>query len=122
MQPSKDAARTAASKSCANDPGRENHIMRLTMTLPALAMTALAGCESVGPTTVNDGALFDVSPELGSMVAGIWVDPEGCDHWIIDDGREGYASPRVTPDGRPVCRPDAVPNTSNVVRTWAGSR
>ena len=26
------------------------------------------------------------------LVAGIWVDPNGCDHWIIDDGIEGYLS------------------------------
>lgn len=96
--------------------------MRLTITASALALTALAGCESVGPTTTTDGAFFDVTPQLTTMVAGIWVDPNGCDHWIIDDGLEGYASPRVTPDGRPVCRPDAVPNTSNVVRTIAGNQ
>ena len=23
---------------------------------------------------------------LTQLVAGIWVDPNGCDHWIIDDG------------------------------------
>ena len=47
---------------------------------------------------------------LSTLVAGIWVDPNGCDHWIIDDGVEGYLSERLTPDGRPVCSGVAPPN------------
>jgi hypothetical protein len=43
------------------------------------------------------------SHSLETLVAGIWIDPDGCDHWIIDDGVEGYLSPRLTPDGIPVC-------------------
>jgi len=34
----------------------------------------------------------------------IWIDPDGCEHWVMDDGFEGYMSPRRTRDGRPVCR------------------
>jgi len=48
---------------------------------------------------------------LTQLVAGIWVDPNGCDHWIIDDGIEGYLSERLTPDGRPVCSGVAPPST-----------
>jgi hypothetical protein len=48
---------------------------------------------------------------LSQLVAGIWVDPNGCDHWMIDDGLEGYLSERLTPDGRPVCSGVAPPNT-----------
>jgi len=33
----------------------------------------------------------------------IWIDPDGCEHWVMDDGAEGYMSPHVTRDGRPVC-------------------
>ncbi|WP_420858451.1 hypothetical protein [Marivivens marinus] len=50
--------------------------------------------------------------DLSNMVAGIWVDPNGCDHWIIDDGWEGYLSERLTPDGRPVCSGVAPPETA----------
>ena len=52
------------------------------------------------------------SKHLSQLVAGIWVDPNGCDHWIIDDGVEGYLSERLTPDGRPVCSGVAPPNTA----------
>jgi outer membrane protein OmpA-like peptidoglycan-associated protein len=34
----------------------------------------------------------------------IWVDPDGCEHWVMDDGAEGYMTPHVMPDGKPVCR------------------
>lgn len=33
----------------------------------------------------------------------IWIDPDGCQHWVMDDGFEGYMSPHRTRDGRPVC-------------------
>lgn len=49
---------------------------------------------------------------LTQLVAGIWVDPNGCDHWIIDDGIEGNLSERLTPDGRPVCSGIAPPSTA----------
>lgn len=37
-------------------------------------------------------------------VPGIWVDPDGCEHWVMDDGAEGYMSPHMTRQGTPVCR------------------
>lgn len=37
-------------------------------------------------------------------VPTIWVDPDGCEHWVMDDGTEGFMTPHVKPDGKPVCR------------------
>lgn len=34
----------------------------------------------------------------------IWVDPDGCEHWVMDDGVEGYMDPHLTRQGLPVCR------------------
>lgn len=34
----------------------------------------------------------------------IWVDPDGCEHWVMDDGVEGYMSPHVNRQGIPICR------------------
>lgn len=34
----------------------------------------------------------------------IWIDPDGCEHWVMDDGAEGYMTPHVTRQGIPVCR------------------
>jgi outer membrane protein OmpA-like peptidoglycan-associated protein len=36
-------------------------------------------------------------------VPTIWVDPDGCEHWVLDNGIEGYMTPNRTRDGRPVC-------------------
>ncbi|MFY0681069.1 MAG: OmpA family protein [Thalassovita sp.] len=33
----------------------------------------------------------------------IWVDPDGCQHWVMDDGAEGFMSPVLTRQGLPVC-------------------
>ncbi|MDX1820902.1 MAG: hypothetical protein ACLGIP_01320 [Alphaproteobacteria bacterium] len=70
---------------------------------------ALSGC-MVGPDKGNDRYLD--RKHLSQLVAGVWVDPNGCDHWIIDDGLEGYLSPRLQPDGAPVCSNAAPPGTA----------
>lgn len=33
----------------------------------------------------------------------IWTDPDGCEHWVMDDGFEGFMTPHVTRHGIPVC-------------------
>lgn len=33
----------------------------------------------------------------------IWTDPDGCEHWVMDDGLEGFMTPHVTRNGIPVC-------------------
>lgn len=56
-------------------------------------------------------ALIALALGLGAGEAGaqqraigtIWIDPDGCEHWVRDDGWEGYASNRLTRQGRPVC-------------------
>ena len=78
----------------------------------ALMVTAfiLAGCaENKVDKTVDRG--FD-SKDLTQLKAGIWIDPNGCDHWIIDDGAEGYLSQRLDKYGKPVCSGAAPPNTA----------
>lgn len=74
-------------------------IQRIMFAVASVA--ALAGCEGNGFDKTRDYGL-DSKP-LTKLVAGVWIDPDGCDHWIIDDGAEGYLSARETPDGKPVC-------------------
>ncbi|MEM6728470.1 MAG: OmpA family protein, partial [Pseudomonadota bacterium] len=31
----------------------------------------------------------------------IWVDPDGCEHWVMDDGWEGFMSLKVDRNGKP---------------------
>ncbi|MEC7258593.1 MAG: hypothetical protein VXW58_12305 [Pseudomonadota bacterium] len=85
--------------------------MRITTIIATgAALAALAGCtDTMGDMTLDRG--ID-SKNLGLLQAGIWVDPNGCDHWIIDDGLEGYLSQRLDPNGKPVCSGIAPPNTA----------
>ncbi|MFZ3581086.1 hypothetical protein ACOI1H_02795 [Loktanella sp. DJP18] len=68
------------------------------------------GLREIGPDKSIDRGVN--AHHLSTLVAGVWVDPNGCDHWIIDDGVEGYLSVRLTPDGLPVCSGVAPPNTA----------
>jgi hypothetical protein len=88
------------------------HVLAL-IAVPAL----LAGCGSqeggygvaIGPDKGYDRG-FD-HKHLSQLKAGIWIDPEGCDHWIIDDGLEGYLSGRYDDYGKPICSGAGEPNT-----------
>ncbi len=104
------------------------------IALCALASTTLSACW-VSPSTMIGGRMIrdDVAHDNGSimqpghalaeMIAGIWVDGNGCEHWIIDDGIEGYMTTRWGPDGKPYCPAGNIPyQTKGFKRTkWFGS-
>ncbi|OAN70364.1 hypothetical protein A8B78_20755 [Jannaschia sp. EhC01] len=88
--------------------------------LPLLiaAPLALMGCvenfEGVGPARVGPNGEPPVvaigedrgrdAGSLSRLEAGIYIDPDGCHIWMIDDGLEGYWSRRLDPrSGLPVC-------------------
>jgi hypothetical protein len=92
--------------------------------LPALAV-GLSACASGeffedverygGPDTVIAKASdsgTDADAKLVDGEAAIAYDPDGCQVWIIDDGVEGYSSPRFDPaTGLPVCDGKYPPGT-----------
>ena len=86
----------------------------LKLTALLLLPVALAACADFEATPSNKGV--DRGPigvkHLSQLQAGIWVDPTGCDHWIIDDGVEGYLSQRLDKYGKPVCSGIAPPNVA----------
>lgn len=104
--------------------------MKLKFGILSLAVTTvLSGCW-LSPETmmqgrvIRDDAAYDQGTfiqrghQLQEMIAGIWVDGNGCEHWIIDDGIEGYMSTRWGPDGLPYCPPGNVAySTKGFVRT-----
>ncbi len=87
--------------------------MKRTFLLMALCAFGVAACDGGNnPDKSRDRQTVDNSGDLANMRAGIWVSPDGCEFWIIDDGVEGYLSPRYQPgSNRPVCRdvPDDFP-------------
>ncbi|MEP1522071.1 hypothetical protein [Ascidiaceihabitans sp.] len=75
----------------------------------------ISACGEGGGGKVNTNKTIDYGfkkKDLSQLVAGVWVDPNGCDHWIIDDGIEGYLSQRLDQFGKPVCSGIAPPNTA----------
>jgi hypothetical protein len=100
---------------------------RLGLGLALLLATGLSGCgaytegwgfegtqpysgpDSVIATGQDQGTDND---ELIDGEAAIAYDPDGCQVWIIDDGVEGYSSPRFDPKtGMPVCDGKYPPGT-----------
>jgi hypothetical protein len=57
----------------------------------------------------------DAGTDTGTLIDGeaaIAYDPDGCQVWIIDDGLEGYSSPRYDPKtGLPICDGKYPPGT-----------
>ena len=71
--------------------------------LIVVTAAGLAACERTG----DDNSVTDSGVDGGFLrdgVANVWVDPDGCQHWYIDDGIEGYMSPRLNRDGTPKCQ------------------
>lgn len=82
--------------------------VKLVTVLPLVGI--MAACTPVGPDKSRDGMID--RRHLSQMKAGIWVDPNGCDHWIIDNGVEGFLSPRLDKYGKPVCSGVAPPTVA----------
>lgn len=73
----------------------------------------LMSCEGIGGNRSDKTRDYGFdNKHLSELRAGIWIDPNGCDHWIIDDGLEGYLSQRLDRDGKPVCSGTALSNTA----------
>ncbi len=89
--------------------------MKVTKVFALIAVAGLTSACSSGHGVVGPNKSLDRgtdSKDLSQLTAGIWVDPNGCEHWIIDDGVEGYADLRRTPDGKPVCNSELPRNVA----------
>ena len=83
----------------------------MKIALIAVAGFGLAACDLDDKNDKTVDRFID-SKDLSELKAGIWIDPNGCDHWIIDDGIEGYLSQRLDKFGKPVCSGAGAPNTA----------
>lgn len=72
--------------------------MRLAAGAALVAAMALQGAAVSAQTKSQSGR------DGGQYIPTIWVDPDGCEHWVMDDGVEGYMTPHTTRQGIPVCR------------------
>lgn len=71
-----------------------------------IAAVVLAAGAMIASSAVAQEGLFGNRRKATNerYVPGIWIDPDGCEHWAMDDGVEGYMSPHVNRQGIPVCR------------------
>ena len=93
-----------------------NAITKAARGLAGLAMIAALGLQ----TSVSSAQ----TPSQGGRDQGIylptiWVDPEGCEHWVMDDGAEGYMTPHTNRQGIPVCRRGNVCGVMNTDQFFA---
>ncbi|WP_224824808.1 hypothetical protein [Cognatishimia sp. MH4019] len=94
--------------------------MKLLKATLVLALgVAVSGCANErllreGPRNTIDKTVDAGrdTKDLSQLKAGVWIDPNGCDHWIIDDGVEGYLSARLDKYGKPVCSGAAPPGVA----------
>ncbi|WP_323007403.1 hypothetical protein [Pseudorhodobacter sp.] len=89
------------------------------------AIAALAACtDGLSPYDGNPNTVIATGIDKGRDTgvlnngrAAIAYDPDGCQNWVIDDGVEGYASPRFDPvSGLPICNNLYPPGT--VIRDY----
>ena len=67
----------------------------MTIRLGVAFSASLAWAVAVAqPVAAQEGLSYEPT---------IWIDPDGCEHWVMDDGFEGFMSPHRNRDGTPVC-------------------
>lgn len=72
--------------------------------------SAAAGLAATIALLAGTAGAEALSGDLDNLSPQIWVDPNGCQHWLLDDGVEGYLTARRNRDGTPVC-PGVTPAT-----------
>lgn len=87
-----------------------------TSAVLAIALTVLTAMPQTADAQGFFARLFGGGTDTGNLRATIWVDPDGCEHWTIDDGIEGYMSQHLDANGKPVCR--AVAPNKGICKTF----
>jgi len=98
--------------------------MKKLHSVSAVALLMLvSACSEYGPKpdqSVDRG--LDGGPLEKKVVWGVYIDPDGCDVWMADDGIEGYAVTRLEPrTGARVCS-GVLPNGYAAEHKRGGSK
>ena len=76
----------------------------ISKAIRAMAGIALVAALALQSSTADAQTKSQEGRDKGVYIPTIWVDPDGCEHWVMDDGSEGYMTPHTTRQGIPVCR------------------
>lgn len=88
-----------------------------TAAASAFAVAVAVGLTAAPATAQELNGVGRVTSERYAPT--VWVDPDGCEHWVMDDGVEGYMTPHVTRQGIPVCRRGNVCGVMNSDQLFA---
>ncbi|MBR9652602.1 OmpA family protein [Thalassobius aquimarinus] len=89
------------------------------------AFRSAFACAVVSVMGFTGTVQYAAAQDTGQTITGekylptIWIDPDGCEHWVMDDGAEGYMSPHVNRQGIPVCRRGDVCGVMNSDQLFA---
>ncbi len=83
------------------------------LTMSVLGLALIAGQAQAQDTRVIQGERY---------VPTIWIDPDGCEHWVMDDGAEGFMDARRTRDGAAVCHRSEICGVMNTDQLFATDR
>jgi len=72
---------------------------KLRAAAGGIVVAALAFGSLSAPALAQDPRIIPAE----RYTPNIWIDPDGCEHWAMDDGAEGFMGPRRLRDGSPVC-------------------
>ncbi|WP_299848722.1 OmpA family protein [uncultured Roseovarius sp.] len=78
--------------------------MKPTSARAVLRGVAVIACSVAISASAGWAQSSGKTSKVEKYIPTIWVDPDGCEHWVMDDGFEGFMTPHVTRDGKPVCR------------------
>lgn len=82
-----------------------NTISKAIRAVASLSLAAVIALPmAFAPTSSDAQTKSQEGRDRGVYTPTIWVDPDGCEHWVMDDGAEGYMTPHTTRQGIPVCR------------------
>lgn len=79
-------------------------VTSLSNAIRSLVSLSLIAALSLAVTAADAQTASQKGRDKGVYIPTIWVDPDGCEHWVMDDGAEGYMTPHTNRQGIPVCR------------------
>ncbi len=85
----------------------------------AVAGALAAGLAMAGAASAEEFQIGDRVVKGERYIPTIWIDPDGCEHWVMDDGAEGYMSPHTNRQGIPVCHDINVCGVMNTDQLFA---
>ncbi len=79
---------------------------RMTLTICMLGLVPLAACDRTESAPINASTVEGkIRVRRGGERVRVWRDPEtGCQYLLWERRDKGGMTPRLRPDGRPMCR------------------